>query len=352
MHGHRISPSSVSSSVSKAVRAFTLIELLVVIAIIALLIGILLPSLGKARAEARAIKAAAGARGVTQALAMYIVDTKTVYPPSYVYGADLEGNRWTMADQQDTNPNPQNGYIHWSNFLIAGGQTGADAWGSPVMQNKGAPRTNPGPDASNWETGQINDQGSATPSATPTDRQAPRVAYTGNGAIFPRNKFNTAQQRKNRMVNDAWISNPSKTILMTEWADNNNYEVLKDGGEGAETIKSHRPVFPFVGRSIQSIYTIPGSIAVPFRYPSTNIADGEMKFQGDLDSSTWGTYVELNCVGRLHPGGTKSFGGSTNFAFVDAHVERMTVLESIEKRLWGDRVWSLTGSQIVEPAPR
>lgn len=326
-----------------------MVELLVVIAIIALLIGILLPSLSKARAEARAVKAAAGARGVTQALAMYIVDTKMVYPPSYVYGADATGNRWRMEDQQDSNPNPQNGYIHWSNFLIAGGHSGADAWGSPVMQNKGAPRTNPGNNTDDWESGQVNDQGMTTGGVM--DRQAPRVAFTGNGAIFCRNKFFGSGQRRNRMVNDAAIMNASKSILITELADDKNYDVLKNGESGYETIKSHRPVFPFMSRggSGESIFSVGAAIQRPFRYPSLDPNAREIRFQADLDSSAWESGVELNVVGRKHPGGDKAYGGTTNFAFVDAHVERMTVVQSIERRLWGDKAWSLTGTQNVEP---
>jgi len=324
--------------------AFTLIELLVVIAIIALLIGLLLPSLAKARAEARAIRVQASARGVTQGLAAYIVDTKTVYPPSYMYGADQTGTRWRVEDQQLTNPNPQNGYVHWSSFLIEGGNTGKDLWASPVAQNKGAPRTNPGANADDWEVGQINDQGSTTPSNPPEDRQSARVAFTGNAAIFGRNKlYSSGGGRKNRLVNDSWIFNPSKTILMTEFADKDNYSILEDGESGLSTIKSHRPVMPFVnfGTGTDIYSAPPASRAAAFRYPS--ISNGELRFAQSLGANMWRSGSELNCVGRFHPGGDKGFGGTTMFAFVDAHVERLTVAESIRKKLWGDKVWSLEG---------
>lgn len=332
-------------------RAFTLIELLVVIAIIALLIGLLLPSLAKARAEARAIRVQASARGVTQGLAAYIVDTKTVYPPSYMYGAEQTGTRWRVEDQQLSNPNPQNGYVHWSSFLIEGGNVGKDLWGSPVAQNKGAPRTNPGGNADDWEPGQTNDQGSTTPSNPPEDRQASRCAFTGNAAIFGRNKlYSSGGGRKNRLVNDAWIFNPSKTILMTEFADKDNYSILEGGEAGLATIKSHRPVMPFVNMGTGTdIYNAPrANRANAFRYPS--IANGELRMMDLLGANMWQSGSELNCVGRFHPGGDKAFGGTTNFAFVDAHVERMTVADSVRKKLWGDKVWSLEGTDTgVEP---
>jgi len=54
--------------------AFTLIELLVVIAIIALLMGILMPSLKKARDQAKAVVCGAHLKGLGVALRMYLDD--------------------------------------------------------------------------------------------------------------------------------------------------------------------------------------------------------------------------------------------------------------------------------------
>lgn len=326
-------------------RAFTLIELLVVIAIIALLIGILLPSLAAARESARQIKAAANARSVTQGVAVYAASGKQFFPPHYVYAASQDGLDWRFEDQQVSNPNPANGYIHWSYSLFSDGNVGEDAFSNPGMLRGGLPATNPGSDPRNWEPGQVNDVGATAGGLFPNDRQVKRVAFTGNAAIFPRNKFFASSgERKNELVRDADIQNPSNVILITEINPIRNYELWSVGG----IIKSHRPVTPFVGGSTgtSNVYAEPQTGGVTrFFYPRLNtILPLEQIPASAIDGFT---DSDLNCVGRLWGGKQQGEGGRTNFGFVDGHVETTTLKETIEKKRWGDRFWSLTGFDAV-----
>jgi prepilin-type N-terminal cleavage/methylation domain-containing protein/prepilin-type processing-associated H-X9-DG protein len=332
---------------SKDRSAFTLIELLVVIAIIALLIGILLPSLAGARNEGRAIKCASNCRTISQAVNLYTVDNK-YFPPSYAYASSQEGTNWRIQDQLATNPNLSNGYVHWSASLF---DTPEGAFACPSASNGGAPRTNPGMDSNDWESGQLNDMGSSTPTPLPTDRQVKRMAYTGNAAIFPRNKFTGSPgSRLNRFVNPALIDGSKRgasgIILATEFLSSPNWDTLRDSNQ---RIKSHRSVTPFVGLSSGSdVYSEPNiGNSARFQYPTENMILRRDQLGANMiehpDSS-------LNAVGRQHPGSKdKQIGGTANFAFVDGHVERMTVLESIKQRKWGDRFYSISGGNAVLP---
>ena len=67
---------------------FTLIELLVVIAIIALLLGILLPSLGRAREQARKIACLSNMRQMGVAVSAYLLDSDYRLPPSSCHCKD------------------------------------------------------------------------------------------------------------------------------------------------------------------------------------------------------------------------------------------------------------------------
>lgn len=327
-------------------RAFTLIELLVVIAIIALLIGILLPSLAAARESARQIKAAANARSVAQGVAVYASTGKQFFPPHYVYGANQDGMDWKFDDQQTTNPTPANGYIHWSYALFNDGNVSEDAFTNPGMVRGGLPATNPGSDPKNWEPGQTNDTGGSAGSTSPIDRQVKRIAFTGNAAIFPRNKFySSAGDRKNELVRDADIQNPSNVILITEINPVNQYNAWRVGGV---LFKSHRPVTPFVGGSSGTqVYAEPSTAGgfPRFFYPNlSTIVPLEQVPESAIDGNS---DSDLNCVGRLWGGKQQGEGGRTNFGFVDGHVETTLLKETISKKRWGDRFWSITGYDAV-----
>lgn len=239
------------------------------------------------------------------------------------------------------------------------------------MLNGGAPRTNPGSDIDDWEPGQQDDNNRTMESLPsqdnpyPVDRQVTRIAFGGNGAIFPRNKFNkadgTAGTRRNQLVRESKLSTHSNIILATEFAEAEDWQSLADDGQ---KIKSHRPFIPFVGLTGGSstpdwYYGVPeGNANFPyFRYPYTGESaagsESEIKLEAEIAGQTFtNSQCNLSAVGRIHPGGgaVAGYGGASNFVFVDGHVERKNIVETIRARQWGDRFYSLTGPNKVHMA--
>jgi prepilin-type N-terminal cleavage/methylation domain-containing protein/prepilin-type processing-associated H-X9-DG protein len=350
-------------------RAFTLIELLVVIAIIALLIGILLPSLGKARAEGRAVVCASNIRSIGVAVQGYTIANRT-YPASYLYASEKTGFRWKLDQQFGTDP--ENGYIHWSYMLLNDGGVPENAFTCPSVPGKGAPRTNF--DKDRIEDFEADQQRPSTTLPDVVDRQARRIAFGGNDAIFPRNKFwpepqAGKPQRRNRFVNPSEIDGSpgggSKTILATEFAYSNRWgwrtigttpdnEDTSAGETGPWNSKAHRPITPFVAISGSDIYNQPnlGTGRPRYRYQSTDVKSEwgtnemvatEKLYPGVITSK--GNSGGVNAAGRQH-GGDPQYG-SANFLFVDGHVERLSYIDTIEKRMWGDRFYSMSGDNRV-----
>jgi prepilin-type N-terminal cleavage/methylation domain-containing protein/prepilin-type processing-associated H-X9-DG protein len=335
---------------------FTLIELLVVIAIIAILIGILAPALGEARRTAQQTVAQANLRSIVQGVANYETDRGGELMAAYYYAREIGSDRWRIEDQTlgGGGPNGSTGYVHWSYFLVDAGVE-HEAFSSPGVLNGGAPRTNPGPDLADWEENQRNAAGNQFPAPRPEDFQVPRIAFTVNGAIIPRNKFSSVNpnDRLNRLVRITDINQPARTVLGTEFAESERWLSLAEQGAnltGAHLIKSHRPVVPFIHKSFgREVYDAPlvqgsGSIEVwayprvddllPVRALRNSLADRVALIENPL--------TELNAVYRGWS------GDKANFVFVDGHVASMTVEETIRQRLWGDEFWAITGTRGVD----
>ncbi len=340
-------------------RAFTLIELLVVVGILALLMAILLPSLSAARSEARATVCATNQKHVGTAVAIYM-NRERFYPVSYAY-LDSRGRAdISPQSQQKNGPSPpKHGYVHWSWFLYGDGKVDDNAFQCPDFDNGGAPRTNPGPEAADWESGQVDDLGNTSPNTSREDLQATRVAYVANAAVMPRNKFTTVLSggpRTNKLIGESSIKNHGKVILASEFI--NNWEATAEiqGGNLLKS-KSHRSVNPFYHISTGSNeYTAPDrSQFSGFVYGDPSAADyeetfGIMEYDSALKQkgllTNPGTY-ELNSIGRHHPGGEKIFGGTANFLYVDTHVERKTILATLKGREWGNAYYTLSGSNDI-----
>ena len=317
---------------------FTLIELLVVISIIALLVGILLPALGAARGTAQAIVCGGNLRGVGQASVSYSVDNKDLLPPSYAYPYDDQGN-WRWVDQQGTGANR---YVHWSYMIHDRGSAGDEAFTCPALDGGGMPRTFPGSDSADreeWQTG-VRD--------TDPDFQAPRMAYAGNATLMPRNKFNEASSRQNRLVPINEVTRESSTILAAEYSE--NFALIR---EGTNVSKSHRPITALKGVSGGLIsHMEPNSSYGLKRWVYGAEPYGLIDYDTLLQQTGGSTSAmssggpNVNAVARHHGGGGGSGAGGEgggNFMYADGHVERKSVLETLNDREWGDKMYSVTG---------
>jgi len=331
-------------------KAFTLVELLVVISIIAMLLGILMPTLGKARETGRAIVCAANMRGAGLGMQIYTADYQ-YFPASYLYPSNSEGG-YSMSNQDPSHPY---GYLHWSWYLFYAGKCDPKVFSCGSMKMGGAPRTNPGNNAEDWEAEQTDQNGNTRPNSL-ADKQAPRMALTANAAILPRNKFTTSisgGQRVNRLVKASEIKNSSSTILLTEF--NNNWKAL-GVQQGGVLVKSHRPIMPF--SHIGTGYTGNALYQAPLNTPGYVYGDPTARNFGlkpikEVENSSdlldGGAGHPINAIGRHHPGPgmTKELGGGANFLYVDGHSARKTVLETMQNREWGEKIYSITGNSEV-----
>jgi len=334
-------------------RGFTLIELLVVVGVIAILIAILVPSLSKARAEARAVKCGTGMRAVGQGVSIYLTAYENVYPPSYVY-PDASG-AWALDNQ--VHP-PANGYMHWSYFLF-GEVKDQRAFMCPEFEKGGVPRTNPGPNGGYWMDGQVDQNGASTANNAVEDRQAPFVAFSANAALMPRNKFTENDRdsdpstaggdRLNGFVRNTSLTHASSTILATEF--NSNWKTIAQPQGGKFKALGHRPIMPF------GLLGSTNEFSNPPTAPFTNVSAASLMDSASLQSQAAADYslindnIQLNAVGRNHPGvstaGGKSMGGSSNFLYVDSHVERKSIVTALDAREFGNQFYSISGTQTV-----
>ena len=122
---------------------------------------------------------------------------------------------------------------------------------------------------------------------------------------------------------------------------------MPQGGGGYQAV-GHRPITPFGLLGSNNEYAVPAG-AFYTNISATSLDDLQtMTSKTNTSTCLIQDQVQLNAVGRNHPGtasaGSKSMGGTTNFLYCDGHVERKSIVETLNSKEWGAKFYSLGGA--------
>jgi prepilin-type processing-associated H-X9-DG protein len=306
------------------------------------------------------VKCESNLRVIGEGIAGYVSECQGYLPASYIY------NNQVVSGTSETPAAPLTGYLHWSALLFRnylGTHPTAPA-------NDGMVKTNPGPFIRDkaWDIFQCPalDKGGLPPTNTTDDNhdfglpndapnnyidyQAPRLAYTLNEALCPRNKFVLGFQqclRTEHYVSSGRVKNPSGTILATEWSE--FASVVEDIGEasGQTVVKSHRPVNGFTGlQNAGGGYVDLVNIA-----PESGIIRVSSSMLTKNPEPGFTPANRLDWVGHNH--GNKQIDANgwdlrtTNFLYLDGHVENKQVRQTLSPWQWGQTIYSLSPNDDV-----
>lgn len=322
---------------------FTLIELLVVVAIIALLASILMPSLGKAREQAKGASCLSNEHTIGVSLAMYCGDNRSYYPAAYGYidGRSSSGgyHHWTAAlDQNDyladitarKYPKVAPQYVCPSHAPGGWAPTNFTSWRIP----------NPPP-------GQV----SQDTSGTKDDRQAPRLSYVANEIVMPRKKFSPAYDAANPpgtsnlcLVSSDEIEAPNVTILMAEFSSSANCIWGNSVGGGA-AYKSHRPTNGV--KTASGVFDGEGYATGTQVFKLTPAEARSAINDVMADKSLAPSRHHISYINpQVHTNGS-------NYVFVDGHAARFSLDETLDpgSYMWGRKVYSCIDKPVVQDNP-
>lgn len=330
-------------------KAFTLIELLVVIAIIAILAAMLFPVYAQAKTSAKKTTDLSNVKQLGLSILIYASDNDDILPSAYFHRAfnpALGGTR--------------GGYVHWSGMVMPYVKS-QEMFVSPGDKISGhgptcfASANNNG--GKGWPSGQQADRcpvNADTPPGTPQlngfiiDEQVPRLSYTVNSAVMPRNRNILDMQAGVHVISQSVLDSVSGTIMIAGLVDNLSCLNGQSLGTGLRN-SSHR-----------STNAASRDAANQLQYLGENTDASTSPLyalnyqQMGVGANDLFTTCQTNPVGTLplityHSARRWNEGDNYGMADGSAKFSKFAATINPSKYLWGPRMYTAAGQPLLDP---